>query len=354
MPDDGDKTEQPTPHRRMEARRKGQVSRSQDLGAAVLLLSALVTLDVLGRDVFTRLMGVTQLCLSGNGDPMLKGSDMVSLTHLLSGELVAVVLPFMLCLFLVAGGVLLLQIGFLFTMEPVRPDLNKINPLSGLKRIFSMHAIATSGINMAKLSIVGVVVYMTILGDLEKILLCSALSFTEMIGLGVEIFLTLGIRVAIALIILGLIDWMYQRYRQERGMRMSKQEVKDEMKRMDGDPVMKRRRREAQLKLAMQNIRRDVPQADVVVTNPTHFAIALRYDTATMTAPKVVAKGADHVARRIREVAMAHRIPLVERKPLARSLYELAEVGEEIPPQFYKAVAEILAYVYQLSGKSVA
>ena len=162
----------------------------------------------------------------------------------------------------------------------------------------------------------------------------------------------LCMQLSAALLVLALLDLAWQRYRHERDLRMTKEEVKDEMRSMEGDPAVKRRRRQLQLQLAMQRLQRDVPTADVVVTNPTHVAVAIGYDVETMAAPKVVAKGADHIAIRIRQIAAQHGIPIVERKPLARALFEAVDVGQYIPEKFYKAIAEILAYVYELTGRS--
>jgi len=162
----------------------------------------------------------------------------------------------------------------------------------------------------------------------------------------------LGIRLSAALLVLALLDVAWQRYKHERDLRMTKEEVKDELRSMEGDPQVKQRRRQVQLQLAIQRIRRDVPTADVVVTNPTHFAVAIRYDATAMVAPKVVAKGADHLALRIRQVAQEFGIPIVERAPLARALYADVEVGDNIPERFYRVVAEILAYVYELTGRT--
>lgn len=326
--------------------------RSQDLTAAVLLLAGLLLLDIMGRGLLHRLFNVTTFCLS-DGE-IVRPGEMQTLANQVLGEAFFMVLPFFLVLFVAAALVALLQTGWLFTWTPVKPDLNKINPVSGFKRLFSMHMITQSGINMGKLIVVGAVAYSAIHGQITKILFAATMSYLELTALGVEIFFVLGLRVAIALIILGIIDWMYQRHRHTKNLRMSKQEVKDEMKRMEGDPVMKRRRRQTQMTLAMQRLRKDVPEADVVVTNPTHYSVALKYDEATMSAPRVVAKGEGYVALRIREVAVASGVPVIERKPLARALYRLAEVGQEVPPQLYQAVAEILAYVYQLSGRRAA
>jgi flagellar biosynthetic protein FlhB len=166
-----------------------------------------------------------------------------------------------------------------------------------------------------------------------------------------ELAFTLGLRMAIALLILAIIDYVYQRWRNEQDLKMTKEEVREELKRMDGDPTLKRRRREIQMQMAIRRIKTAVPKADVIITNPTELAIAIQYDSDTMRAPKVVAKGADLMAKRIRELAIENGVPIVERKPLARALYQTVDVGQEIPGKFYKAVAEILAYVYELTGR---
>lgn len=322
--------------------------------AAVMLLAALVTLDFFGEHLFARLQAMTQFLLGGAADSSLNGAQLVPLAKATVGEMFALLLPILAVFMLTSVVVVLLQTGFLFTTRPLKWSLDKLNPISGIAKLFSPQTFVLMLINIAKLGLVGGVVYYSVVEQLDKILFASGLAFTSLVGMAIEVFFDLGIRVAIVLILLGIIDWFYQRYKHERNLRMSKQEIKEEMRSMDGDPLMKRRRREAQMQLAWQRIRMDVPEADVVVTNPTHVAVALKYDTATMIAPRVVAKGKDYLAQRIRQMAVEAGIPIVERKPLARVLYKLAEVGQEIPAHLYKAVAEVLAYVYELSGKRQA
>ncbi len=354
MADDTERTETPTPRRRTEARTRGQIAKSQDLSAAVLLLVGLLTLDLFGENMLRRLYAMTQFLLGGGGEPYVRGSQLVPLGREAVAEMFSILMPILLVFMLASLVVVLLQTGFLFTTHPLKWNLDKINPLAGIKKLFSAQTFVLMLINIAKLGVVGAVVYYSVVGQIDKILFASSMAFAELVKMAIEIFFALGIRVAIVLIILGIIDWFYQRFKHERSLRMSKQEIKEEMRSMDGDPLMKRRRREAQMQLALQRLRQDVPKADVVVTNPTHIAVALKYDTAAMNAPKVIAKGKDHVARRIRDIAVEVGIPIVERKPLARVLYKLVEVGQEIPPHLYKAVAEVLAYVYELSGKRQA
>lgn len=209
-----------------------------------------------------------------------------------------------------------------------------------------------AAINLVKLLFVGGVAYLTLSGSAAAVLSAASLDYQDIIVLSATLTFELGMKLAAALLVLALIDFLWQRHRHERDLRMTKEEVKDELRSMEGDPHIKRRRRQLQLQLALQRLRKDVPTADVIVTNPTHYAVAIKYDSDTMEAPRVVAKGADYVALRIRQLASELGIPTVERKPLAKALYETVEVGEYVPEKFYRAVAEILAYIYELTGRS--
>lgn len=351
MADDLERTEQPTPRRRAEARARGQVPRSQDLTASALLLIALLVLHLLGADLFARLHNMTRLLLGDSDEPSLLTAQIVELSRLAGAELARLLLPILLLLLVAALIVSLLQTGFLFTTEPLKLNLNRLNPLAGLQRLFSAHSFVLLLISLAKMAVVAAVVYYAIAGDLGAILFASSLALEEMVKFGLELLFSLGVRLAVVLLFLGVLDWLYQRYKHESSLKMTKQEIREELRRMDGDPLLKRRRREVQMRLAMQRLRRDVPKADVVVTNPTHLAVALKYDSRTMTAPRVLAKGEGYVAERIRALAVEFGIPLVERKPLAQALFNLVEIGQEVPPQLYKAVAEVLAYVYEIAGR---
>jgi flagellar biosynthetic protein FlhB len=206
-------------------------------------------------------------------------------------------------------------------------------------------------LNVLKVAMVSLVAYSAVSGRLGQIIAVQQLSFQQIFGLGCEIVFAIGLRVAVLLLVLAILDYIYQRHRLEQSLRMTKQEVKDEMRRMEGDPLMKQRRRQIAVQRAMQKLKKDVPKADVVVTNPTHYAVALKYEEGKMRAPRLVAKGADLMAQRIRELAVEAGVPIVERPPLARAIYRMIDVGEEIPEQFYSAVAEILAYVYELNRR---
>ncbi len=345
-----ERTEAPTPRRRAEARRQGQVGRSTDLTAAAVLLASLIVLHTMGERILGRLMEVMRHCLSDHGtavDPR----DAIPVLAYAFRECAAVVLPLMLVVFVVALAVSLGQVGFLLTLKTITPSLDKLNPVSGLQRMFSARSVVHLVLGILKMSLLALLAWWTLSARVEHVLGTIGLDHLAFVAAAAELMFTLGIRLAIALLVLGIIDFTYQKWKTTRDIRMTKEEIKEELKRMEGDPMIRRRRREIQMQMAMRRIRAAVPKADVVITNPTELAIVIQYDAATMNAPRVTAKGADHLARTIRELAILHGVPIVERKPLAQALYRTVEVGREIPAEFYKAVAEILAYVYELSGR---
>jgi flagellar biosynthetic protein FlhB len=348
-----DRTEPATPRRRQEARAKGQVARSHDLTTAVQLLAAFTGLYLIGPSFCQALMGMIAASLSMDSPPHDLGT--VRFLAVESGAALArMLLPLLACLLLIALAALLAQVGPLLTLQPLAPSFAKVSPLKGILRLFSARSAMTAATSLLKLIFVGGVGYFTLQGSAPLVLGASGLAFEDIVVLCATLTFELGMKLAAALLVLALVDVLWQRHRHERDLRMTKEEVKDELRSMEGDPHIKRRRRQLQLQLAMQRLRKDVPTADVVVTNPTHYAVAIKYDSETMAAPKVVAKGADYVAIRIRQIAAERGIPMVERKPLARALYETVEVGHPIPEKFYRAVAEILAYIYELTGRSPA
>ena len=354
MADDyGDKTEDPTPRKREEAREQGKVARSRDIGTAVLVIASMVLLKNFGPGVIDALRALVGDMLGAAS--MSDASAAGALTSS-ARALVAVgksLVPLLVGMLLVVVAVDLAQVGFVFNTKRLQPNLGAANPLKGIARLFGKgQSPVQAAISMAKLLLVGFVAYSAVHARLPHILMAQQLEFIQIFGLGAEVVYSIGLRIGVVLLVLAVVDYAFQRYRLEQELKMTKQEVKDEMRRMDGDPRVKQRRRQLAQQMMREQLKRDVPTADVVVTNPTHFAVALRYDAATMHAPRVVAKGQDHTALRIREIAVANGVPILERKPLARALYKLAEVGQEIPEQYYSAVAEILAYVYELNGRA--
>lgn len=347
----GDKTEAPTPRRREEAREQGQIARSPDLSAAILLLGFLLLMNSFGQGLVQALRVLLQELLSApvlcDFDVHKAGSILVRCIALAGGALA----PLLLGGLLIGVAVNLLQVGFYLNGKRLQPKLGALNPLNGAARLVKPENWVHLLMNILKIALVGVVAWSAVRGRLDQIVATQQLEFAQAFSLGCSIVYAVGLRLAVLLLVLALIDYGYQRYRHERELRMTKQEIKEEMRRMEGDPKIKQRRRQLAIQMAHQRLRKDVPTADVIITNPTEYAIALKYDSSTMHAPRVVAKGRGYMAQRIREIAIENGVPIVERKPLARALYSLVEVGQEIPEQFYSAVAEILAYVYRLTGK---
>ena len=347
----GDKTEAPTPRRRQEAREQGNIARSPDLVAAALLLGIMYTLSATGPSLVSALRALMQYVLSLDALGNHSSGELFPTCLVALKSIALAMAPLLLVAVGIAILVNLLQVGLFFSTKRLQPNLAALNPFKGLRKLLGGgQGAAHLLLNLIKVSLIALMIYSAIASRMQLILHAQALSFTQIFGLGASVVYSIAIRVGALLLLLALIDYAYQRFRIERQLKMTKQEVKDEMRRMEGDPQIKQRRRQIAMQRVMQRIKKDVPTADVIVTNPTHFAIALKYEQG-MTAPKVVAKGADFLAQRIREIAVAHGVPIVERPPLARALYKAVEVGQEIPEQFYSAVAEILAYVYELTGK---
>jgi flagellar biosynthetic protein FlhB len=353
MADDaGDKTEAPTPRRRQEARDQGNIARSQDLTSATLLVCMLLMLKWFGEGIVTALRAIMERELAPES---LSDFGAASAAHAMAKALVQVggaLAPMFIGVIIVIVSVNVAQVGLKFDTKKLQPNLMALNPLKGLGKLFQKQGGVQLAFNMLKLLLVGWIAYTAIHGRMGEIALAQGLEFKQIFHLGASLVYSIGMRIGIFLLVLAILDYGYQWFRVENQLKMTKQEVKDEMKRMEGDPKIKQKRKQFGMQLMVQRLKQDVPTADVVVTNPTHFSVALKYDKDGMHAPKVVAKGQDFVALRIREIAAASGVPILERPPLARGLYHAVEVGQEIPEQFYAAVAEILAYVYELTGKS--
>jgi len=356
MPEDlGEKTEDATPKRLQDAREEGNVARSTDAAGALLLLGVTLMLLVALTPTLSGLRMYVEKTLGGESTESLVHTDFVRATLVDAFWYgVRIAGPLLILAWLIAYASVFWQIGWLFSAKAIQPSLTKLNPISGFKRVFGVAAVVKATLDSSKVVVVLIVAFVSIAGMLDTIVLLPSLELMPALGRIGWMLFDLALRILAVLLLLGFIDFAWQRHKHKRDLRMSKTEVKEEMKQTEGDPETKRRRRRLQQQLAMQRLTSDVPRADVIVTNPEHMSIAIQYDGDKMHAPKVVAKGADYVALRIRYIAIQHKIPIVERKPLARALYRSVEVGQEIPPQFYQAIAEILAYVYRLAGKAPA
>lgn len=345
----GDKTEQPTPRRREEAREEGQIARSMDLTAAVSLLAGAVLIKVCGPAMLTKMLATLQAL---GRPPGLQAGELLAWMKQIGRAAAEMLLPFLFFVVVVTIAATAVQSGLVVTWKRLGVKPDRLDPVAGAKRLFSGDTVSKLAIGLFKVGLVGAVAWHTIIGSVGQVLATGTVGAGGIFALAAALIGDLALRLALVMLVLGLADYALQRWKLERQLRMSKQEVRDELKRMEGDPLLKQRRRQIQRRLALQRIQQEVPKADVVVTNPTEYAVALRYDEKTMGAPRVVAKGKDLLAQRIRLVAQQHGVPIVERPPLARALYAGVEVGHEVPPAFYRAVAELLAYVYQLSRKA--
>ncbi|MBI4577928.1 MAG: flagellar biosynthesis protein FlhB [Planctomycetes bacterium] len=350
MPDEsfGEKTEQPTPRRQQEAREKGQVARSQDLSHAVLLLVAFGALWYLGPPLMGELMALHVQVFQHLGDAELDPVNAVGYASRGLALLTRMVLPFALVLFVAALLVNLLQVGFVFAVDPLMPDIAKLDPIKGFTRIFSLRAMVRLAASILKILVISAVLWAGMSGELGHLFGLMDTGVSAILGYTNRAIWDVGMQAAAAVLVLALLDLSYQRWQFQQEIRMSKEEVKDELKRMEGDPKIRERRRALARQLVMKRMMARVKEAEVVVTNPTHYAVALAYEPERMEAPVVVAKGRDLVALRIRDLALEHRIPIVEKPPLARALHDACEPGQEVPPQLYQAVAEVLAYVWEL------
>lgn len=349
----GDKTQDPTPHRRQQAREQGQVAKSQDLGSALLLLAGLLLLLILGRRIVDFFGDYARRQLGGEA---WLSADVPFAVHQWTGAVLGlgkVVLPIFGILMLAGIVVNLMQIGFLFLPEKLLPDITRVDPLKGFGRIFSLANFVHLLFGIFKLSLIAAVAYLCLWKQKEAILGLTGLSVPEIAAFLPESLLGIAIKIACALLILALLDYGFQRWKHEQDLRMTTQEIREEMKNLEGNPQVISRRKQVQRQLALQRLSSAVPKADVVITNPTELAVAIQYDPAEMAAPIVVAKGAGEVAKRIRKMALEHNVPIVEKKPLAQALYRDVDIGKPIPAEKYAAVAEVLAYVYQLKGKTI-
>jgi len=348
----GDKTEEPTAKRRGDAREKGQVARSADLSAAVLMILMAVYLVFFGGDLAEQMAGAMRAALEPVGP-----SDVVSIPSALQlggfsfERMIGAAFPALLFVFAVAAVSQFLQVGWRVTLKPIQPKLSNISPSKGLKKTFSKRNAIKSIIDIGKVTLVMGIGVLHLSLSTEHIAALPTLStIGAVLGAG-KIVLEGAAWVLLVLLLIGIADMVFQRWQHSQELRMSKHEVKEERKSSEGDPLVKSRRHRIMQELLRQQINSAVPEADVVVTNPTHFSVALKYDAEKMSAPRVVAKGADHLALRIRMVAKSSGVPIIERPPLARALYHSVEPGEQIPMEHFEAVAELLAYVYRLDQK---
>lgn len=343
----GEKTEPATPRRREEARKKGQVFKSTDLNSAVILIAGSVILYVTFPYMVNLLQDFTTLYIADRTLNDFSNEYAYELFLEVLNILGRLLFPVFLTCFITAIIITYLQVGVVFSADPLTPKIEKLNPIEGFKKIFSKRALVELTKSLLKVSVTGYIVYTVFrkylyifprFVDMELGTTILALS---------SIVFEIALKVGIFFVIVGILDYIYQWYEHEKSLKMSKYDVKQEYKQIEGDPYIKSRQRQIQREAAMRRMMTEVPKADVVITNPTHFAVALKYDAETMEAPMVIAKGQDFLALKIKEIAELNKIIIMENPPLARTLYYALNIGMEVPEELYQALAEVLAFVYK-------
>jgi len=344
----GERTEKATSKRKDQARGRGQVARSAEVTSALLLMAGMAVL-VVGSGHLAEVLGRNARYLFSQAH-VLGPANRIGVQELLASNLevvIAAIAPLLAAVLVAGVGGNVLQVGFRVTPKALAFQTSKLNPITGMKKFFQPNAFFELGKNLFKISIIGLLAWMVISSLMGRLNATPLLPLHAVVAMGKASFVTLMSVLVFFMAVLGVADWFWQRHRHEKNIRMTKYEVKKEMKDVEGDPQIKARVRGLQYEMARKRMLADVPTADVVVTNPTHFAVALKY-TQGNAAPVVVAKGQDHVAGVIRRVARESRVPVIENKPLARSLHREVDVGEAVPEGLFQAVAEVLAYVYRL------
>ncbi len=349
-----DKTEEPTAKKIEDTRKEGQVAKSTELASAVALLTAFLSLRFLMSFLSGRLLEVfhtfwQQMNVYSSGDFSSNTVHKIIVNVLL--YVLITILPFLLIFLFVGFMVQRLQITWKVTTKPLQPKLNKLNPINGFKRMFSGRALINLLMSIAKVLIFGYMSYSIIKDNISVFINSYDNNLEDNLGILFDLIYELGIKISAVYIIIAAADFMYQKWKHKQDIKMTKQEVKDEYKNQEGDPKVKGQQRQRMQQAARRRMMQNIPEADVVITNPTHFAVALKYDNNVSNAPLVVAKGADYLAYKIKDIARENGVEIVEDKPLARMLYSNVEIGDEIPQELYQSVAEVLAYVYKLKNK---
>ena len=352
----GDKTEKATPKKLDDARKEGRVARSSDLINGFMLLLMFFVLKLFGGIMANLFLDSFVKYYNKASDISMEVFDVkqaVNLSNEIVIDIVIASLPVLIGSFVVALVGNIVQVGWKVTGKPLKPKLDRLNPIGGFKRMFSQEKVVELIKSILKVLAIALVAYNEVKDRWKFILNLYDFEFMQAVLNIFDIVLDVGIKISVIFVIIGLADFGYQKWKHLHDLRMSKQEVKDEMKQSEGDPQIKGQIRQKMREGARRRMMQDLPKADVVITNPTHFAVAVKYDKETAEAPYVLAKGADYVAANIKEIAKQNNIEIVENKPLARMLYYNVEIGDQIPPELYQMVAEVLAYVYSVKNKEI-
>ena len=346
----GEKTEEPTAKRKADARKKGQVGKSQEINAAFVLLAGFMVLRVLGGNAVTEIMNYSTY-IYGNLNVDINEESIMQMFIGMIILLAKTSIPLMVFIMIIGLAMNLAQVGLNFSTETISFDPNKLNPINGAKRMFSKRSLVELIKSLLKILIIGYFVITYLSDEIFQIPKLIYMDIFAGLNKMSDTIFFLAFKIIGVFIVMAVMDFAYQKWQNLQDLKMSKQEVKEEFKQQEGDPKIKGKIRQKQRQMAMARMMQEVPQADVIVTNPTHFAVALKYQSG-MSAPIVIAKGQDLVAQKIKAIARESNVPIVENKPLARALFAAVEIGAAIPQELYKAVAEVLAYVYRLKKKN--
>ncbi len=353
----GEKTEEATPKKLEDARKEGQVSKSKDLGNFVMLFFLFLILKIFLSYIGGGLLESFHIIYGRFSDITADQCQNFNIRYvghilrLMMGKILLIILPVLAISVLVSFIMDLAQVKWKVTTKPLMPKFNKLNPINGFKRIFSSKTIVELLKSIAIIMVIAILTYMELKGQIGYLFLLYQMDLFDALGFIGNTIINLGIKVSAVLLLIGFADLFYQKRKFKEDMRMTKQEVKDEYKNAEGDPQIKGQIRRKMQQASMRRMMQSVPKADVVITNPTHFAVAIQYDSKVASAPIVVAKGQDFLAQKIKEAAKEHNVEIVENKPLARALYYNVDIGGMVPPELYQAVAEVLAFVYKVKNK---
>ncbi|MBO6015149.1 MAG: flagellar biosynthesis protein FlhB [Lachnospiraceae bacterium] len=353
----GEKTEEPTAKKLDDARKEGQVAKSKEVATALILIALFLTLRFTAEFLHTgfltafdkaydripELVKLPMGMIASKDIGLLMRDGMISILILIA--------PFLVIGYAVAFLADYMQVTWKITSKPLRPKFNKLNPVSGVKRIFSLNSLVELLKSILKIVLISYIVYLTLRKQYHAITLLFQMPLIQGVGLSCKLAIDLGFRCALFYLLIAAADYAYQKRKFRKDNMMTKQEVKDEYKQAEGDPQIKGRIRQKMMEVSRRRMMQDIPSADVVITNPTHYAVAIRYDNTKESAPVVLAKGEDYLAQKIKAVAKENKVEIVENKPLARMLYHNVDIGEQVPPELYQAVAEVLAMVYHMQGK---
>jgi flagellar biosynthesis protein FlhB len=347
-----EKTEQATPRKLQKSREEGQVVKSIEIQSVLVLLSGLLALYGFGFFYYKELLSVMRHSFIFHHIPEMNLSQCVTLIQKFGFRALIILSPIFTAVFIMALLSGFVQVGFVIALKAIEPSWSKMSMIKGFERLFSSKSFFEAFKSIFKLTVIGLISWYIVKGETSKIKMLYSTNIDHILLYTLRVAFKIFFWVIIVMIFLALLDYLFQRWQFMNQMKMTKQEVKEESKQSEGDPQVKSRIKTLQYQAARKRMMQEVPKSDVVVTNPTHLAIAIQYDASKMNVPKVVAKGAGLIAERIKTVAYEHDVPVVENKELAQNLYKLIDIGDEIPAQFFQAVAELLAYVYKLKGKT--